>query len=61
MGESRAPRLVSHPRSSSWPLSSLLWSASTPSGPPAETRDEKVAKETKGNFEIFPCKRQIDL
>ena len=51
-GESRAPRLVSHPHSSSWRLSSLLWSVSTLSGPPAEIRDEKVAKEIHGNREI---------
>ena len=43
MDESRAQRLFSHPHSSSWRLFSLLWSVSTPSGPPIETRDGKVA------------------
>lgn len=52
MVESRAQKLFSHPHSSSWRLSSLLWSASTPSGPPAETRDGKVANETHGKREI---------
>lgn len=47
MGGSRAQRPVSHPHSSSWQLFSLLWSASTPSGPPAETRDGKVAINTE--------------
>lgn len=52
MGESRAQRLVSHPHSSFWQLSSQLWSVSTPSGPPAETHDGKVANETNGKREI---------
>lgn len=51
MGESRAQRLVSHPRSSSWRPSSLLWSVSTPYGPPAETRDGKVADGINGKRE----------
>lgn len=44
-GESRAQRLVSHPRNSSWQLFSLLWSVWTPYGPREETHDEKVPKE----------------
>lgn len=44
-GENRAQRLVSHPRSSSWQLFSLLWSVWTPYGPREETHDGKVPKE----------------
>ena len=46
-GASRARRHASRLRSSSWQLSSLLWSAWSPSGPPAETHDGKVAVDTE--------------
>lgn len=46
-GESKVQRLVSHPRSFSLQLSSLLWSVLTPCDPPAVTRDGKVASETR--------------
>lgn len=52
MGESREQRLASHPHSSSWRLSSLLWSVLTPCGPRAKTHDGKVANETNRETEF---------
>lgn len=60
MGASKGQTLVSHPHSSSWRLSSLLWSVWTPFDPPIETRDEKVAMETKGN-DITDQRSRLDL